>query len=75
MQSLQITVPVVCAIFAAMYLGVLLNNRGMDALDKRIDDLRDSMRAELGALRSDMLGMEHRLMAAIERLEHPIYKP
>lgn len=71
-------------------IGIVMNNRGIDAinkrmdalethLNKRIDDLRSEMIARIDNLRSEMIarfeGLEKRLVDRIERLEHPVSRP
>jgi hypothetical protein len=52
-------------------VGILMNN-------KRVDDLRSDVAAQIASLRSDLIaridGLEKRLVDRLDRLEHPIFK-
>jgi hypothetical protein len=59
--------PAVLVCFTVL-IGIVMNNRGIDALNKRMDDLRSEMIARFE-------GLEKRLVDRIERLEHPVSRP
>jgi hypothetical protein len=53
-------------------LGIVMNNRGIDALRADLTARIDGLRADLTA-RID--GLEKRLVDRLERLEHPVVRP
>lgn len=57
-------------------IGIVMNNRGIDAVNRRIDDLRSELTARIDDLRKDLTarieGLEKRLTDRLERLEHPV---
>ena len=89
-ETLQITIPLVIAMFVTVWSGAYANNRRIDDLRIELKDLlraelatvRAEFRAEVVDLRADInqLRTEVRteliaIRQAIERLEHPIYRP
>ena len=70
-----ITLPIVITVA----LAVFTQNRSFDLLGKRIDDIRDALRAEMAKNHSELLAkladVENRLDRRIERLEQARWKP
>jgi len=50
-------------------LGIMSNNRAIDGVQRRVDDLRSDTNRRLDDLRAELLGRLDRLA---ERIEHPI---
>ena len=70
--------PAVLVCFAVL-IGIVMNNRGIDALNKRMDALEMHLNKRIDDLRSEMIArfdaLEKRLVDRLERLEHPVLKP
>lgn len=50
-------------------------DKRLDLTDKRIDDLRDTLKSEINRVESRIGRIEDRITRIEERLEHPIYRP
>ncbi len=53
----------------AIVLGSVFNNRRIDHLDKRIGDLKELFKAEIGGLRSEIGRLEGVINARFDRIE------
>ena len=58
-------------IMVTILLGIMSNNRAIDGVQRRIDDLRSDTNRRLDELRAELIGRLDRLE---ERMEHPIVK-
>ena len=58
-------------IMVTILLGIMSNNRAIDGVQRRVDDLRSDTNRRLDDLRAELLGRLDRLA---ERIEHPIVK-
>ena len=60
----------------AIWFGLLYNNRRIDDINKRIDDLKDALRAEIEASRelfqAEIRASEERIMRAMEQMRTEI---
>lgn len=72
-QALQVfygTIPLIVVILLAIWI----NNKRIEELSKRIDDLRSYMTSEIASLREFIRSEIRRVEDRIERLEHPILR-
>jgi len=58
-------------IMVTILLGIMSNNRAIDGVQRRVDNLRSDTNRRLDDLRAELLGRLDRLA---ERIEHPIVK-
>ena len=58
-------------IMVTILLGIMSNNRAIDGVQRRVDDLRSDTNRRLDDLRAELLGRLDRLA---ERIEHPMVK-
>ena len=64
----------VAVIVGGYLLGVYFQSRSIAHLDRRIDDLRDSVNRRFDDLRDLIKSENKRIEARIDRLEHPIVR-
>jgi hypothetical protein len=92
-QFVQIALPIVITLIVAVFAQLFSQNRAFDMLGKnlemvnrRVDDMRDVLRAEMGGLRAEMAknqselltklaDVENRLDRRLEKLETERWKP
>jgi hypothetical protein len=66
-------------VWFTVLIGIVMNNRGIDAINKRMDAPETHVNKRIDDLRANLVArieaLEKRLVDRIERLEHAVIRP